>query len=193
MSPRAKEPLTLEYALLGFLHSGPAHAYEIHHRLAQTEVLGLVWRLKQRQVYALLDRLEAEGYVEGNTEPQGNRPPRRMLRLTSSGEAAFAQWLSQPVDHGRDFRQEFMAKLFFASAEGPARAAALIDRQRAVCQRRLDGFQQQLAGIPPDRVLDNLVLQFRLGQMETILAWLDTCATLLASAPAPARQEQNQA
>jgi DNA-binding PadR family transcriptional regulator len=64
MSPRVKEPLTLEYALLGFLRAGPAHAYEIHQRLSQTEVLGLVWRLKQRQVYALLERLEEENYVE---------------------------------------------------------------------------------------------------------------------------------
>lgn len=153
--------------------------------MAQTEVLGPVWRLKQRQVYALLDRLEAESYLESVTEPQGNRPPRHILRLMRTDEAAFKQWVSEPVDQGRDFRQESMAKLYFARAEGPATVTALIDRQRTVCQRRLRGFPQQLAGIPPDRVLDRLVLQFRLGQMETILTWFDMCKTLLATVPVP--------
>ena len=134
----------------------------------------------QRQLYALLERLEEEGYVAGAIEARGNRPPRRMLCLTGSGEAVFKQWLSQPVDHGRDFRQEFMAKLHFARAEGPATVTALIDCQRRVCQRRLDSFQQQLAGVPPDRVLDSLVLQFRIAQMATILTWLDTCTRMLA-------------
>ena len=177
--PRLKEPLTLEYALLGFLRAGPAHAYEIHQRMAQTEVVGLVWRLKQRQLYALLEWLEAEGYVEGTTEPQGNRPPRRVLTLTPSGEARFCQWLGQPVDHGRDLRQEFMAKLYFAHLEGAATVNALIERQQQVCQRRLSGFQRQLATIPAERPLDRLVWQFRQDQMTMILQWLETCRTLL--------------
>jgi PadR family transcriptional regulator AphA len=177
--PRRKEPLTLEYALLGFLRAGPAHAYEIHQRLAQTEVVGLVWHLKQRQLYALLERLEAEGYIKGTTEPQGNRPPRRVLALTASGEARFQQWLSQPVDHGRDFRQEFMAKLYFAHLQGAARVNTLIEQQRQVCQQQLSVFQRQLATIPPERPLDRLVWQFRQDQMVMILAWLETCRALL--------------
>src|SRR5689334_12879542 len=112
--PRVKDPLTLEYALLGFIQMEPIHAYEIHQRLEQTEMVGLVWRLKQRQLYALLERLEAEGYLASTTELQENRPPRRMLHLTPSGAAAFQRWLTLPVEHGRDFRQEFMVKLYFA-------------------------------------------------------------------------------
>ena len=177
--PRLKEPLTLEYALLGFLRAGPAHAYEIHQRLAHTEVVGLVWHLKQRQLYALLERLEAEGYVEGTTEQRGNRPPRRVLNLTPSGEARFWQWLSQPVDHGRDFRQEFMAKLYFAHTEDAAAVNALIEQQRQVCQRRLSNFQRQLDAIPAERPLDRLVWQFRYDQMAMILQWLETCSSLL--------------
>lgn len=177
--PRAKDPLVLEYALLGFIQAEPIHAYEIHQRLEQTEMLRLVWRLKQRQLYALLERLEAAGYLESTTELQENRPPRRMLHLTPSGATAFQHWLATPVEHGRDFRQEFMAKLYFARAEGSATVTALIDRQRAVCQRQLAIFQKQQDSIPPARVLDLLVLQFRLGQMQAILAWLDSCATLL--------------
>lgn len=139
--PRAKGPLTLEYALLGFIQSEPTHAYEIHQRLEQTEMLGLVWRLKQHQLYALLERLEGEGYVAATVEPQDNRPPRRMLHLTPSGAAAFRQWLTTPVAHGRDLRQEFMAKLYFARASSAGMVTTLIAQQRKVCQQQIAAFQ----------------------------------------------------
>ena len=183
--PRAKGPLTLEYALLGFIQSEPTHAYEIHQRLEQTEMLGLVWRLKQRQLYALLERLEAEGYVAAALEPQENRPPRRMLHLTPSGADAFRHWLTTPVAHGRDFRQEFMAKLYFARKTGAATVAKLIDQQRAICQQQIADFRTHLAAMPAERVLDTLVFHFRIGQIEATLQWLDTCVTLLIVARTP--------
>ena len=39
--------------------------------------------------------------------------------------------------HGRDFRLEFLAKLFFALEASPQEAAALIARQRAACHEWL--------------------------------------------------------
>lgn len=183
--PRAKGPLTLEYALLGFIQSEPTHAYEIHQRLEQTEMLGLVWRLKQRQLYALLERLESEGYVAAVLEPQDNRPPRRLLHLTPSGAAAFCQWLTTPVAHGRDFRQEFMAKLYFARKSEAASVATLIAQQRSVCQQQIEEFRTQLAAMPAERVLDTLVFHFRIGQLAATLQWLDTCTTLLVVARTP--------
>jgi PadR family transcriptional regulator AphA len=76
MSPMVKLPLTIEHALLGLLRRGPMHAYEMHRMLLQSEALGLVWRLKQSQLYALLGRLEEAGYVAGVVEAQPARPPR---------------------------------------------------------------------------------------------------------------------
>ncbi|MBX3013752.1 MAG: PadR family transcriptional regulator [Caldilineaceae bacterium] len=179
--PRAKGTLTIEYALLGFVQAGPTHAYEIHQQLKQTEMLALVWRLKQRQLYALLERLEAEGYLAAMIEVQENRPPRRILYLTPSGAAAFHQWMTTPVDHGRDFRQEFMAKLYFAQATDAALATTLLQQQRKVYQAQVASFRARLALIPPDRHLDTLVFHFRIGQLEATLQWLDTCTALLPS------------
>src|SRR5262245_17657423 len=39
MSPMIKQPLTIEYALLGFLRQQPMHAYEIHQTLLRAEAL----------------------------------------------------------------------------------------------------------------------------------------------------------
>ena len=184
MSPMVKLPLTLEHALLGFVRTQPTHAYEIHQRLEQAEALGLVWHLKQSQLYALLARLEEAGYLASTTEPQGNRPPRKVLQLTPSGHAAFTRWMTTPVEHGRDFRQEFMAKLFFAQQDGSKTAAALLELQRNACQRWLAGLRGQLAVVDPSRTYETLVLRFRIGQLEAILTWLDACTvTLLEPAP----------
>jgi len=182
-----KQPLGLEHALLGLLRERPMHAYEIHQRLVQAEALGLVWRLKQSQVYALLGRLEEAGYAAGALEPPGAGPPRRILRLTPEGRAAFERWVVSPVRHGRDFRIEFLAKLFFAGQNDQRAVAALIARQRQECGAWLTELRALAEPIREARPYDWLVLQFRIGQIEAISAWLDTSAALLVRAGAPER------
>ncbi len=179
MSPMVKTPLSMEHALLGFVRQHPLHAYEIHQTLAQAEALGLVWHLKQSQTYALLARLEEAGYLAATIEPQDLRPPRKVLHLTPTGEATFVRWLGTPVHHGRDFRLEFLAKLFFAAREADDALPKLLAAQRTACQTLLADLQTQLTAIVPARPYDRLVLQFRIGQLAATLAWLDTCATTL--------------
>ena len=175
-----KQPLTIEHALLGFLSQQPMHAYEIHQTLLRNEALGLVWHIKQSLIYVMLERLEAEGFITTSIEPQGSRPPRKMLSLTSAGQAAFDGWLTTPVEHGRDFRQEFLAKLFFAQAAGPAMVAALIAVQQRTCHAWLDDLQTRLGAIGPERPYDRLVVQFRIGQIDAIVIWLGLCMETLA-------------
>jgi DNA-binding PadR family transcriptional regulator len=183
MSPMIKQPLTIEHALLGFLRQQPMHAYEIHQTLTRNEALGLVWHLKQGLVYVMLERLEAEGYATTSLEPRGSRPPRKLLHLTPSGRAAFAHWLVAPVAHGRDFRLEFLAKLYFASQDDPASAATLIATQQAACRDWLTDLRAQADALRDTRDYDWLVLQFRIGQIDAILAWLDICAATAIPAP----------
>lgn len=178
-----KQPLTIEHALLGFLQQQPMHAYEIHQTLRRAKALGLVWHLKQSLLYVMLERLETEAYVTSSLELQGSRPPRKILHLTPSGQQAFAEWLTAPVGHGRDFRLEFLAKLYFASQSNPGRASALIDAQQAACRDWLIDLRVQAKPLEDARNYDWLVLQFRIGQIEAIVAWLDVCATT-AGAPA---------
>ena len=184
MSPMIKQPLTIEYALLGFLRQQPMHAYEIHQTLLRAEALGLVWHIKQSLVYVMLERLELEGYITAAIEHQGSRPPRKILSLTPEGQEAFAQWLRTPVAHGRDFRLEFLAKLYFASRDDPANTAMLIVTQRVACRNWLVDLHAQAEALSDVRDYDWLVLQFRIGQIEAILAWLDICMTTVIPSPA---------
>jgi PadR family transcriptional regulator AphA len=182
MSPMVKLPLTIEHALLGFLHQRPMHAYEIHQTLMRAEALGLVWHIKQSLVYVHLERLEEEGFLTSTLEAQESRPPRKVLHLTPAGRAAYARWLESPVEHGRDFRLEFLAKLFFACQGDLSTATRLVARQREACRAWLAELQTQADAIDAARTYDWLVIQFRIGQIEAILTWLDTCATRLNAA-----------
>jgi DNA-binding PadR family transcriptional regulator len=175
----ARERLGVEHALLGLLHERPIHAYEMYQRLSAVDVLRLVWRLKQSHLYALLAKLEADGLVTSSTEAQGTRPPRRMLRLTPIGEDAFAGWIATPVRHGRDFRLEFLAKLYFATQEGAKVARGLLDQQRAACLGWIRDLEAQVAASDPERPFERLVYQFRVTQIEAMLRWLDTCEQAL--------------
>jgi DNA-binding PadR family transcriptional regulator len=178
-----KLPLTIEHTLLGFLRRHPMHAYEIHQTLMRPEALGLVWHLKQSLVYVMLERLEQAGYVSTTLEPQQARPPRKLLQLTPSGRAAFTCWLVTPVEHGRDFRLEFLAKLYFAGQDEPVVVSTLLMAQRAACREWLDDLRGQADAIAGERDYDWLVLQFRIGQLEAILTWLDTCEATVAAPP----------
>jgi DNA-binding PadR family transcriptional regulator len=156
------------------------HAYELHRVLQKTEPLAIVWRLKQGNLYALLAKLEEADYVASTLEPHGARPPRKILRLTDRGREAFTRWVVSPVEHGRDFRLEFLAKLYFAAQEGEATINALIAAQRAACVDWVADLDRQIQAVPPEQPFEQLVLQFRLNQLEAILAWLDTCERVLA-------------
>jgi DNA-binding PadR family transcriptional regulator len=48
-----------------------------------------VWHFKQRQTYALRERLEEAGLLESTTLAQERRPPRHMLALTPARRSAF--------------------------------------------------------------------------------------------------------
>jgi len=177
-----RSPLTIEYALLGLLYQQPRHGYEIFQQLLAEDGLGLVWRLKQSQLYALLTKLEQQDYIIATLEPQDARPPRKMLQLTAAGREVFRDWLQTPVPQGRKMRLEFMAKLYFARRLEPAAAVALIDGQRDICREWLASLQTQADALSAERPFEWLVYQFRIGQVEAMLNWLDVCEQALVSA-----------
>jgi PadR family transcriptional regulator, regulatory protein AphA len=172
-----KAPLTIEHALLGFVLHEPMHAYEMHQQLRQADALGMVWRIKQSQLYALLTRLEDVGYLKAVTAHQETRPARKMLHLTDAGRAAFEQWRESSVEHGRDLRQEFLAKLYFANLEGPACVKRLVAAQRAMCRKMLAMMQARADAA--DDPFARVVYEFRCSQVQASFAWLDRCEAIL--------------
>jgi DNA-binding PadR family transcriptional regulator len=179
MSPKRKSTLAIEHALLGFIQTQPLHGYEIHQQLQAAQTLGLVWHLKQAHLYALLTKLETDGLIAAELIPQDARPPKRLLHLTASGREAFNTWVATPVSHGRDLRIEFLAKLFWAQKHGPTASERLIAAQREACHGWLAEIQAELERLTATQPYAALVLEFRRGQIEAMLTWLDTCEAVL--------------
>ncbi|MBK8985081.1 MAG: PadR family transcriptional regulator [Chloroflexi bacterium] len=167
--------LTIEHALLGFLRGQPKHGYAIHQELTDSAGLGPVWQIKLSQLYALLDKLESAAYVFTVTEPQENKPPRKLFHLTAVGEAAFLAWVESPVAHGRSLRLEFLVKLYFARREGTDVESRLLAAQRVRCQEWLAAQESRAAGEAQNAgEYGRLVHQFRLGQIQAMLDWLNS-------------------
>jgi DNA-binding PadR family transcriptional regulator len=173
--PRAAAPLTLEYILLGLLNQQPMHGYNLFKQISGMQGVMQVWHIKQSQLYALLDKLEKDAYLQSSQLSNESRPPRKEYRITTAGRTAFLAWVQSSALHPRDMRQEFLARLYFAMNESADSATSLIDKQAAACQVWLKHFQQQSGQLTAKKTYDLFVLRFRILQTEALLRWLEEC------------------
>jgi DNA-binding PadR family transcriptional regulator len=79
--------------LLGLLRRQEMHGYQLNEFIDNN--LGLCTDLKKPTAYYLLDQMSKDGWISAETEQEGNRPPRKVYRLTTSGEAAFQHLLRE--------------------------------------------------------------------------------------------------
>jgi len=157
-----------EYALLGALMSGPRHGYEI---MQFTEkALGVTWFVGTSQLYVLLKKLEKQGLLQSTLEHQDARPSKRIFTITSEGRKTFLGWLHKPTRHVRDFRVEFMAKLFFFYHLSLRGGEKLVDDQIELLKSvRLNIKQHYAAEADP---YNRLAYGFKLATVEARLKWL---------------------
>lgn len=171
MSPMVRIPYSIEFALLGCLHRQPMHGYELYQHINQPHGVGLIWRIKQSQLYALMDKLESDGLIEvAYIEMQETHPQRKVYHLTQQGEETFLRWVGSPVEETRSVRMEFMAKLYFARQEGKEELASLLLAQEKTAQKWLESLQAQESKAETE--FDRQVFSFRAGQVEATIQWL---------------------
>ena len=165
-----------ENALLGILMTGPKHGYELHSYMSAR--MNEFWQLSMSQIYALLKRLEREGCIVSRQERQENRPAKRIFSLTQTGKRRFLSWVQSPVPHVRDFRIEFMAKLFFIRELHLRQGDSLIDRQIEVLQKKRGGIEGSKEKITD--AFERLLFSFKTAQTSAVLKWLHECKRFLA-------------
>ena len=175
---RRTSGLSPEFALLGFLDQAPAHGYELHQKLV--DQLGEIWHTSLSQTYNILTRLETQGFIEGTTQPQEKRPDRRLLRLTDAGRERFEAWLETlSACSVRAIRVEFMTRLYFLHARNPLAALAAIDAQIASLRTYLAHLEDKLAQLPSGQTFNRLGMSLRIGQLEALVKWLESCKSAL--------------
>ena len=179
MSPRRQSPLTLEYILLGIISRKPIHGYNIFKELSQLDGIGMVWQLKQPQLYALLEKLEHEGLLQSTLVDDGIYPPRKEYQVTSLGRDNFELWRSSPVNHPRDLRQEFLARLFFAREAGKQITLDLLEKQELQARQWRSKVEAEKDHLGINQDYELAVNQFRIRQIDAALDWLYYCKSIM--------------
>jgi DNA-binding PadR family transcriptional regulator len=153
--------------LLGLLRTGSMHGYQLNDFIEST--LATCVQIKRPTAYYVLNKMQADGWVEETEEQEGNRPPRRIYSITTTGEAAFQELLRQNL-----------ASYELAQFAGDVGLAFLgevpADEGLALLQQRRDVIQEQLAQtltIPLHPGSLQLTIDHQIRHLTAELAWLD--------------------
>ncbi|NTU82950.1 MAG: PadR family transcriptional regulator [Chloroflexales bacterium] len=164
--------------LLGLLRNQEMHGYQINEFIDQQ--MAFCVELKRSTAYYLLDKLCREGYVSEEVERAGNRPERRVYRITPAGEAYFQRLLRQnlaaytPPIYAEDIGVIFQHHL------PPAEIAHLLRERRDAIVAHRARLEILHATLPADHLA---VIDHHLVHVDAELTWLDRL--LAANEPGP--------
>ncbi len=164
----------VQYVLLGLLFQQPGHGNELHKRISSKSGIGLLWSVKQGNLYAMLDRMERRGLVRSSVRPGESNPSRKEFFLTLTGRVAFEAWISTPVRAWNELPQDFLSKYYFARQCGPAVLSSLIQQQLEVTRGWLKQVEDELAGMDASQAFEKDVLCLRREQIGASLRWLES-------------------
>jgi PadR family transcriptional regulator AphA len=98
--------------VLGLILARSVHGFAVVRLLTRDGPLGRVYEIPRPVVYRSIDRLVDRGLPEPRRVEHGHRGPQRTVYgMTPRGRRELRSWLGRPMDHGRELRTEFLAKL----------------------------------------------------------------------------------
>lgn len=173
--------MALEHILLGLMRE-PGSGTDIKHAFDQA--IGHFWAAELSQVYPMLNRMAADGWLTVTTEPSPKGPPRKVYALTDTGRQVLHEWLAQAPNVGTE-RVEWLAQVWFMD-ETPERALPFFQQLRDELAREVATLQavedNWRAHEPsyPDVKPDNeffmqLTLELGLSKGRARLAWAERC------------------
>lgn len=120
----------VEASCLVLVSHGVSHGYELAKQFEPNSLIGEVLTLSRPVVYRAVKSLEAKQLLR-SVESTGIRGQLKWkLKCTPSGERVIKQWLSEPVTHIRDMRNEFLIKILLMQIL-KQNTKQLIQKQRA--------------------------------------------------------------
>jgi DNA-binding PadR family transcriptional regulator len=177
--------LSTRHIVLGLLVERPGYGYDLQQRIdARLEFLGL----SESAVYKILERLEAEGWIEeaGERRIGATRrgAPRVMYRATSLGRERFKAWLAAPCERPL-MRDELQAKLKVAEPRDLPDLLAVAEAQGHECLTELTALRRPVLArvaepeVPWHDAATMMVDDYRLRSLQTLVDWLDAICDLL--------------
>ncbi|MER6361824.1 PadR family transcriptional regulator [Kitasatospora sp. NPDC001527] len=172
--------MALEHAILVSLLERPGSGYELARRFDRS--IGRFWTATHQQIYRVLRRMEADGWVRAEEVAQDGRPDKKVYSAAPPGREALAAWLREPVEP-ETVRHELAVRIRAAAFDDPAALIPEVERHReghaALLDRYLHGERRDFpADSPPEAIdaqrrLQHVVLRGGIEYERMTLAWLD--------------------
>ncbi|MER5636773.1 PadR family transcriptional regulator [Kitasatospora sp. NPDC002227] len=169
--------MALEHAILVSLLEQPGSGYELARRFDRS--IGRFWTATHQQIYRVLRRMEADGWIAAEAVAQDGRPDKKVYEAAGPGRAALAAWLREPVEP-ETVRHELAVRIRAAAFDDPAALIPEVERHRAghaaLLARYLSGEQRDfpdLTALSPRDELQHVVLRGGIEYERMTLAWLD--------------------
>ena len=161
--------MSIKLSILALLGTEPMYGAQLRQEFeART---GGTWPLNVGQVYTTLGRLERDGLVEGNGEPDGEG--RIAYRLTPQGRETVARWWTEPVPHDQTPRNELAIKLAIAVTVPGVDVSHIVQTQRVATMTHLRDLTLLKREQHGDDLAWELVLESLVFADEAELRWLD--------------------
>ncbi|OJF14238.1 PadR family transcriptional regulator [Couchioplanes caeruleus] len=172
--------MALEHAILVSLLEQPGSGYELARRFERS--IGRFWTATHQQIYRVLRRMEADGWIIAEEVDQGGRPDKRSYSVVGTGREVLAAWLRDPVQP-EAVRHELAVKIrgaAFTDDAGRTALVAEVERYRATHEatlaRYLTGEVRDFPAAAPlddQHRLQHVVLRGGIAYERMVLAWLD--------------------
>ena len=142
--PQSRRAALLEFAVLGLLHDGPLHGYELRKRL--TTALGIFRALSYGSLYPALKHLVDSGWIHETTEAATgtSKRPRITYELTADGKEHFQDLVAAPGPDAWDDDDFDVRFAFFSRTEAQVRLR-ILEGRRSRLEERLANVREASA------------------------------------------------
>lgn len=139
--------MALEHAILVSLSERASSGLDLARRFDRS--IGFFWHATHQQIYRVLARMEAEGWVRSTTVAQQGRADKKVYSLSATGRRELDRWLARPVPM-EQFRSEVAVKLRGASYGDRAAVLDQVRQHVADHRTRLAHYEHLAARDFPD-------------------------------------------
>lgn len=130
--------MALEHAILVSLSELSGSGYELARRFDKS--IGFFWSATHQQIYRVLTRMDAAGWIDGTAVAQDGRPDKKVYAVSDAGAAELNRWIAEPVDPAR-LRDELAVKIRGAAHGDVAALKEEVRRHRSVHLERLELYR----------------------------------------------------
>ena len=184
--------MALEHAILVSLSERAASGSDLTRRFDAS--IRFFWTATHQQIYRVLGRMEADGWITAEVVPQADRPAKKVYAVTDAGREELRRWIAEPTAFD-PVRSDIVVKMRGASLGD--RAALLDDVRRQLDEhaKRQSLYEFMAArDFPAPASLHGadldmyLVLRGGLLMEEFWIRWLTEDLAAHADQPAPTDQ-----